>query len=381
MAAQHKVALRIKLQLRFDAMKRIHACLLLCLLLCAGLKGQSPVFQVYLVGDAGDDDLTGETLDTLQSQLLKHPNSAVVFLGDNCYRHFPFLYRGFDSSRATRARVQSQLQLLDHYEGSVFFVPGNHDWWNEWNFSRGQRGLVMEEHFIDARLAANPHIANPSSVFLPAGGGPGPVAVSLDSGRVCLICMDTNWLIMAGSQHRAAKASGQGNILFQQQLAAFAHRLDSLMTEASKDHRQILCVAHHPLFSAGSMAATPAHPGLMRRMKMSYLGYPAERQMSHTIDSVLQKFPGTIYASGHVHALQYYHRHGVYYIISGSGSKTLKEKGPDQFTGNEALVIWKEQGFFEIRFTSPSPDILLFRDSGKVQCPVVVPCGSLKTKQ
>ena len=43
-------------------------------------------FKVFLVGDAGDHTEPGITLRNLEAELIKNPNSAVVFLGDNSYK-------------------------------------------------------------------------------------------------------------------------------------------------------------------------------------------------------------------------------------------------------------------------------------------------------
>ena len=80
-------------------------------------------------------------LDTIS----RYPNSATVFLGDNCYRG---LRKGFDSSAVTIRRLGAQLDGLNNckYQGSVYFVPGNHDWydgltntkqypWKNWAFN------------------------------------------------------------------------------------------------------------------------------------------------------------------------------------------------------------------------------------------------------
>ena len=94
--------------------------------------GQEP-FKIFLVGDAGDHEESGETLINLHKELVKFPNSAVVFLGDNSYKDdlwgiLAFGFKGFDSSKNTMEKIRSQLSLLDNYKGSAFFIPGNHDW-------------------------------------------------------------------------------------------------------------------------------------------------------------------------------------------------------------------------------------------------------------
>ena len=114
-------------------------------------------FRLFLVGDAGDHTEAAETLINLSKELVKYPNSAVVFLGDNSYKDI-FLgwihhgFKGFDSSENTMAKIRSQISLLDNYRGSAFFIPGNHDWWNRTTYEKGYRKLAMEESFIEENL-------------------------------------------------------------------------------------------------------------------------------------------------------------------------------------------------------------------------------------
>ncbi len=104
-------------------------------------------YRVFLVGDAGEDEMTGETLDSLKSKIESNPNSAVVFLGDNTYKAILFGitdgFMGFDSTRVAQRKLKSQLEILDNYKGNAYFVPGNHDWWNLTHFVRGSRKLKI----------------------------------------------------------------------------------------------------------------------------------------------------------------------------------------------------------------------------------------------
>src|SRR5580704_11650527 len=99
------------------------------------ISAQTPLYKIFLIGDAGDDEMTNQTLDSLKSRLNANPNSAVIFLGDNSYRNalgglLPFGYKGFDSSAFTQKNVRAELDVVSGYKGAVYFVPGNHDWWN-----------------------------------------------------------------------------------------------------------------------------------------------------------------------------------------------------------------------------------------------------------
>ena len=296
--------------------------LILFLLFTGECFSQSPSFKVFLIGDAGDSKVTGETLDSLKSQLLANPNSAVIFLGDNSYRGglwglLPSGFRGFDNSKGTQAKINSQLNILSEYRGSVYFVPGNHDWWNLTKFIKGKKKLKLEEDFIEENLKNNKNILNPDSTcFLPSNGNPGPVSAELNDKKARVIFIDSYWLILLGFKKTPAENYSLEKI--------FYHNLDSILADASSKKQKIIVAAHHPLNSIGSHAHEIKHPKFLPRIKTSSRNFPSYKKMTEQLDSLLKKYPGTYYASGHVHALQYYFRNNVHYIISGSGSKTHK---------------------------------------------------------
>src|SRR6201989_1839841 len=294
---------------------RIHAFWMLLFSLQIGFAQNS--FKIFLVGDAGDHEEAGETLINLRKELLNSPNSAVVFLGDNSYKDIlwgiiPFGYEGCDSTRNTIDKINSQLALLDRYQGSVFFTPGNHDWWNRLTYERGRPKLAMEESFISKNLAKNSSIANPDNVFLPKNGTYGPDYVELNHQTIRLIFIDTYRIIMTGIKK---------NKIPPEELS-FYNRLDSIIHAGYLLNQKIVIVAHHPVYSLGPLNKTLSHPYLFRRIKASYIQFPSYKIMASKIDSILRRYPGIYYVSGHLHALQYFYtKDRVHYIISGAGSK------------------------------------------------------------
>src|SRR4051812_35216928 len=94
---------------------------------CLAQKAEEPSFKLFLIGDAGEGDTTGATLRDLKVMLHNSPNSAVVFLGDNCYlKSFIFMpveTGGYNGSKTAKRRIMSQLNILKGYKGSAFFVP------------------------------------------------------------------------------------------------------------------------------------------------------------------------------------------------------------------------------------------------------------------
>ncbi len=326
-------------------------------------------FKIFLVGDAGDHEESGETLINLRKELLKSPYSAVVFMGDNSYKNIlwgiiPFGYKGFDSSRNTIEKINSQLALLDQYQGSAFFTPGNHDWWNRLTYERGRPKLAMEESFIAKNLAANSSIANPGTVFLPKNGGYGPDFVELNHQTIRLIFIDTYRIIMTGIKK---------NKIPPEELL-FYDRLDSMIRAAYELHQKVVIVAHHPVYSVGPLNRTLKHPYLFRRIKASYIQFPSYKTMASKIDTILHRYPGVYYVSGHLHALQYISmKDHVHYIISGAGSKENKmsdkeiiryERGPS----SNDFLIWNSGGFFELECSPGSTIPFLFYDNAILKC-------------
>lgn len=174
---------------------------ILCLLINS-LRAQDG-FKIYMIGDAGDHEETEGTLKNLQKELIKNPKSAVIFMGDNSYKDIlwgiiPFGFKGFDSTKNTIDKIRSQLDVLNQYQGSAYFIPGNHDWWNRTTYEKGRPKLAMEESFIEKNLMQHSSIANPGKVFLPENGNYGPDFVELNHQSIRLIFIDTYRIIQTG---------------------------------------------------------------------------------------------------------------------------------------------------------------------------------------
>jgi hypothetical protein len=326
-------------------------------------------FKIYLVGDAGDHTESGETLLNLRKQLLNNPNSAVVFMGDNSYKNdlwgiIHFGFKGFDSSRNTIEKVRSQLNLMDQYKGWVYFVPGNHDWWNRTTYQRGKGKLAMEESFIESNLKLNKTIANPDSTFLPVHGGYGPEYVELNNQTIRLVFFDSYRIIQTGI--KKSKVPDEEK--------SFYSRLDSIIGDGYRKNEKILVISHHPVHLKGPYDRDLKHPYFFGRIKASNSNFPSYKKMIDSVQNVLSHYPGIYYASGHVHALQYFNtENGSHYLISGAGSKEIKlspEKvaqyenslGPGEF------LLWNTGGFFELDFKKSGVNTFLYYNDGSLKC-------------
>ncbi len=328
-------------------------------------------FKVFLVGDAGDHTEPAATLRNLKTELIKNPNSAVIFLGDNSYKDdlwgiIPYGFKGFDSTRNTMDKVRSQLGILDSYEGSAFFIPGNHDWWNRTSYKKGKPKLAMEESFIEENLKGNIHIANPENVFLPKHGEYGPDYVELNNHTLRIIFIDTYRIIQTGIK--------KNKIPEEEKL--FYDKLDSVISQGYRLKQRVMVVAHHPVHAIGPINNPAKHPYFQARIKASLLSFPSYQEMATQILKVLRRYPGIYYASGHLHALQYYYTpDSIHYIISGSGSKEKKMAEWDikKYEAEEKpgdYLLWNSGGFFEIEFNGDSTRTVLYYDDASKKCTI-----------
>ena len=90
--------------------------------------------------------------------------------------------------------------------------------------------------------------------------------------------------------------------------------------------------------------------------------------------AILLKYPGIYYASGHVHALQYFYtKDSIHYIVSGAGSKEkmLNQKEINTYNANlepDEYLLWNSGGFFEVDINAESEKTFLYYDNGSLKC-------------
>lgn len=310
-------------------------------------KPEEPTFRLYLIGDAGEDDTTEATLFDLGKKLQENPNSAVVFLGDNCYRKamyglLPMKVKGYDGSKITRARVMSQLNILKGYKGSAYFIPGNHDWWNYTNLRHGKRALLMEEKFIENTLKDFSTLMNKENTFIPDSGHPGPVVREFNDGRTRIIFIDSYRLILGEGDKR------RDTLL----LNTFYRNLKKQLADGTAKKQKIIVVAHHPIHAKGKHSLPlAAWQTMFRRIADANTNYPPYNKMALRLDSLLkeQHRPDIYYVAGHEHSLEYFFNDSLHYLVSGAGSKVDHVDYKETVLENE-YFIWNEEGFFEIEF-------------------------------
>ena len=286
--------------------------------------------QLFLIGDAGKPHKAPKepTLQILQRQLQQSQgNGGLVFLGDNIYP------RGLPKPENPKHKeaaqyLSSQLAVAKEWEGKSLFIPGNHDW-----DKMGQKGLEKirrQEAFVEEYL-------NDPEAFIPSNGCPGPVAWELGEHTVVL-AIDTQWWLHEwekGDENDGC-AQTDGDFL--------ADVGDALKRHKNK---RIVVVAHHPLFSNGlhgGHVKPTAHlfplteisdnlyvplPGLgsIYAIYRTLIGSrqdipnPRFKRMKKALLKLFEPYPDLIYASGHEHNLQYFHKREQHFVVSGAGCK------------------------------------------------------------
>lgn len=305
-------------------------------------------FALYLIGDAGEDTIPGKALLMLKDELLAHPKSAVVFLGDNVYPN------GLKkNNHESELHLESQLQILKEYKGRVCFVPGNHDW--DGQKASGLKILKNEELYIKEYLSKNSNIANKPTVFLPENGLPGPETILLNP-HLRLILIDTQWFLHFYKKNVVGSKK--------QTKELFYKHLDSLLNLAEKNNEQVVIAAHHPLYSNGKHSKskqplrfllnyTPFQFfGLMglNRLYSQDMQQPRYKKMRKKLLFTISNYSNIIYASGHDHNLQCFQKGegNNKFIVSGAGSKLSSLRKKKKY--ESVFQDDKSTGFIKIEF-------------------------------
>ncbi len=308
------------------------------LLVVVTVSAQEVSHSIYLIGDAGKDTMPGPALRMLEEELKANGESSVLFLGDNIYPAGLEGKEGKKKKRLSELKLLSQLQRTEGHNGYVFWVPGNHDWKaGRW---KGHWLVKKEAEFVETFYASNRTIKNDSGhVFLPKDGLPGPLMEEVEEHNYNLIAIDVQWWLQDQFFHKVPTEEGLSKRKMEQ---LFLNRLDSLLALSKAQNRITIVAAHHPMYSNGHHGAgkqpwrfilnwVPPFQlfgliGLNRAMVQD-IPQPRYKRIRNRILRVLNRYPGTIYVSGHDHNLQYLKKDELHHLVSGSGSKRSSLSG------------------------------------------------------
>ncbi|MCB9291079.1 MAG: metallophosphoesterase, partial [Lewinellaceae bacterium] len=345
--------------------------------------------SVFLVGDAGElvDGAPSPALTLLGKKLqLAGKNSTVVYLGDNIYPD------GLDPKdgpgrEADEARLMAQLDILKGYEGKVFFVAGNHDW-----YEYGLDGLDREKKFIEKYL-------DREDVLLPEPGCGDPEEVDLTDNLV-LVLIDSQWYLENWDGHSEINdgCEVKSRDVFRE-----------YVEEAIKGNRSknIIIAIHHPPYTNGPHGGdftvkqhifplTDVNENLWIPLPVlgsaiqflrGTVGHPQDashpkyRELASIVINAARKNGNFFIASGHEHNLQYIEQDDQFFIVSGAGSKESPSrlgKGTEFAYGHRgfAQLDFYEDGSAWIQYWAPDESNragrLLYRKRVKGPLPDIV---------
>jgi hypothetical protein len=337
---------------------------------------------VFLAGDGGEgiiDSLNG--LFILAHHLEKaSAHSSLVFLGDNIYP-IGLPEKGHKKRQQSEKIIRDQLKMAEIFPGEIYFIPGNHDW-DHWS-KDGWEAVRRQEDYIES-------VPGHEKAFLPDKGCPGPVEVPIND-SILMVFLDTQWWV-----HKHEKPYGASSPCPHQDEAALLQRLKEIAAENKQKH--VLLMGHHPLYTGGNHGGF-FHPldhlfplrvinhnlfiplpviGSLYPLLRKALPNPQDAFHKRTellkegILAAFEGHPSFIYASGHEHVLQYYHRHGHDFIGSGAVSKTdfvagkrsgagfnIQQQGFAKLLYLHSGEVWVE--YWVVSEDSPEEGELVFR--------------------
>ncbi|MCB0549209.1 MAG: metallophosphoesterase [Phaeodactylibacter sp.] len=309
--------------------------------------------SVFLIGDAGGlvEESTSPALLLLGEKLRQAgKKSSVVYLGDNIYPNGMAPKNGPDRA-ADEARLKAQLDILKGYEGKVFFIVGNHDW-----YEYGLDGLNREKKFIENYL-------DRKDVLLPKPGCGEPEEVELSENLV-LILIDTQWYLENWDGHSEINDGCEikSRDVFQE-----------YVEEAIKGNRNknVVIAMHHPPYTNGPHGGDftlkqhifpltdvsdnlwiplPVLGSVVQFLRGT-VGHPQDashpkyRELANIVINAARKNGNFFIASGHEHNLQYIEQDEQFFIVSGAGSK----ESPSRL-GKGTELAYGHQGFAQLDF-------------------------------
>lgn len=315
--------------------------------------------EIILIGDTGKPRTDGKdpVLNLLRRHLPRTPQGIVVFLGDIIYpKGLP--PASHPERPLAEARLRAQLEVFEAgYTGRVLFIPGNHDY--KKGERKGHAYALRMEKYIEEWFGT-------PDVYLPNEGLPGPAELVLRD-DLRLLALNTQWW-MQGPKNRHAFENNPPNE------EAFLKAVTERLREHHAAGRQVVVVAHQPLYSDalhGGRFRKRDHlfplrmwfknawlplPGIGTAITMwrKHAGPPEDlshhtyRRLIKGLTKALAEAPGTVYAAGHEHNLQYIQRADIHHVVSGAGSKVayVRPGGYSQFAraglGFFKLLCWPD---------------------------------------
>lgn len=319
-------------------------------------SGERPDYTIYMVGDAGElNDQSRAVMMQVEAATKDDIQPGMIlFTGDNVYPAGMPPETDTQEYRHAQDILMNQVNRFDAFQGSIIFIPGNHDW-NEFN-AGGLDAIKRQGKFLE-------QLNDPRIRMLPGNGCGGPVTLALNE-HIVMIIIDSQWWL----QDWTNEAEMNLGCEFDDRDALIKAIHQTIDANRGK---QIIVAMHHPLYSQGT------HGGyftlrdhlfpLSKAVKWLYLplpvigsiypyyrsviGHPQDiRHKNYTalkeaIMDGVEDDDALLFLAGHDHNLQYIVKGKHHFLLSGSGSKQ------NAVANSKDLVYGhKVPGFMQIDF-------------------------------
>jgi len=319
-------------------------------------------YELFLVGDIGsakNNFSESNIVDLIKLQIRDTGiKQSVIFLGNSISED------GLPDEEAPEFKkmdleIKHCILTLKDYTDKVFFIPGNHEWYD--GYEHTSSALNNVENYIESSVGGK-------NIFAPSHGCGEPKIIEL-SKELVLLLIDSQW-ILEGDRSGERRRS-QCEIDYEAELIVY-------IKEKLSKHRNknIIIAAHHPVFSNGktggnydiasNLLPLPIIGSLITGIKkisgdQQRFGHPQYQKYREIIEDVLDDYKGVIHVSSHDKNLQYHLQNDNHFIVSGSGAATdyVRKGGTAEFaymkmgfakiTHTKNLELWLE-------FYVPDPD-------------------------
>ncbi|MBK9099231.1 MAG: metallophosphoesterase [bacterium] len=323
------------------------------------ISGQSQsdvVYKIILIGDAGEPakDINEPVLQALKTEASINPDSTlVIFLGDNIYPNGLPAEDDPDRQEYER-RINEQINTVVKSGAKGVLIPGNHDWGQDYGDSWER--ITRQAEYVNDKEIDN-------VTFLPIDGCPGPEVFSFGE-KIRVIILDSQWWF----QDEHLRYAPIDKLCSSCTESEITNKLDSLFFIFQD--KFVVVASHHPLSTHGPHGSyftwqdhifplTNVNEYFWLPLPIIGSLYPLIRgsgvsrqdiasdyyqNFKIKIETVLSKYSGIVYASGHEHALQILE--GVndnIYIVSGAGIWGHVEKALGE--GDDTFFAGRFEGF------------------------------------
>src|ERR1051326_2158524 len=307
-------------------------CILITLIcLCASGHAQNDTIaaRIVLIGDAGE--LTKgrhPVADAVKQLIPMDAKTTILYLGDNLYKT-GLPDEQYSYYMSTRCVLDSELSVADNTPAKIYMIPGNHDWDN--GGKTGWETVIREQLYVD-------QLGKKKGEFVPKGGCPGPVEVSITP-DVTVVLFDTQWWL-----HPYDKPEIESDCDYKTKDEVITQLDDIFSRNANK---LVILAGHHTFKSNGAHGGyfklkqhifpfTDINPklyiplpglGSIYPIVRSVFGTPQDLKhpfyaaMIDDGEKVAKKYPNVIFAAGHEHSLALIKDSSFNFIVSGGGSK------------------------------------------------------------